>query len=125
MSEHSFDVIVRRAAGIGSRRATLLTLGTAGVAALAHPLSTQANKNKNKKKSDRKEKKQCKNQLAQCTAQAAQCATQVEQCNTSVRTICAGDPICTERMSCCPFLGNCDVNAFLSCVGSVGVRRVP
>jgi hypothetical protein len=57
MIEHTFDVITRRAAGEVFRRATILTLGTAGLTALAHPFTVEAKKNN--RKNNRKKNRTC------------------------------------------------------------------
>lgn len=44
LQEHAFDTVARRAAAV-SRRASLMTLGTVGMAALAAPFSADAKKN--------------------------------------------------------------------------------
>jgi hypothetical protein len=89
MNNATFDAL--------SRRASLVTLGAAGLAALADPVVADA-KNTAKKKA----RKKCQQQVGQCTAFLA------EQCD--------GDPSCLAVTACCPSLGNCDVAAFFACL---------
>jgi hypothetical protein len=118
MNEAMFDALTRRSA---PRRASLLALGAAGLAAIDSPFSAAAKSNKNKKKnkSDRKSKQaeeECQQQLTQCTAQATMCADQPEQCTALFTSICAGNPACLDQTACCASLANCDVNAFFTCL---------
>jgi hypothetical protein len=124
MSVRAFDDFSRRTMGELSRRASFVTLGTAGLAALASPVFADAkNKNKNKKnrkKSDKKATKECKNDLAECSQQAVPCSEQVDQCTPLLTAACGGDPECQGVIACCQFLENCDVTAFLACVNTSG-----
>lgn len=127
MNHHAFDTVTRRAVAV-SRRTSLLTLGTVGLATLATPLSADArnrnksrNKNKNKNKNKcRQDKLTCNRELATCTAQAAQCLPQVEQCNTFLTALCKGDPGCLDSVACCSVLDQCDLNGFLACLVGTG-----
>ncbi len=112
MIEHTFDAITRRAAGEVSRRATILTLGTAGLTALAHPFTVEAKKNggKNKKKGKKKS----------CADQEDRCAPQVAQCTTVLGALCGGRPDCQDSVACCSFLGSCDAQTFLTCLANAG-----
>ena len=118
MSVRTFDNLTRRAAVELSRRASLLTLGTAGLATLAAPIAAGAKNKKNKNKSGKKATKACKNELAECSAQARQCSTQVDECTPLLTAACGGDPECQGVIACCQFLENCDVTAFLACVNT-------
>jgi hypothetical protein len=91
MDPVSFDAL--------SRRASLMTLGTAGLAALASPLTVDAKKKK-KKKGD-------VNKL---------CKRQIGECNTFVTITCAGDPECLDALPCCQELKTCDFAGFLNCL---------
>ena len=117
MNRHAFDTVTRRAAAV-SRRTSLLTLGTVGVATLAAPLSADArNRHKNRGKNKnrcRQDKQQCNRELATCIAQAAQCLPQVEQCTTFLTALCKGDPGCLDSVACCSVLDQCD---FVCCHG--------
>ncbi|MGH2618232.1 MAG: hypothetical protein ACRDJC_23635, partial [Thermomicrobiales bacterium] len=97
-----------------------MTVGTAGLAAVAHAFTAEAKKKGKKDKSDKKAKKQCNKQLAACTAQATQRAAQVEQCTTFFTDSCAGEADCTDQIACCAVLGSCDVNAFFACLVTAG-----
>jgi hypothetical protein len=117
MNEQSFDTFTRRTVGAVSRRASLLTLGTAGLAALTGPFTAGAKrKNKKRNKKCKKDKKACKNDLGDCTAEAAQCAAQGEQCTTFLTGFCAGEPNCLDSVSCCSILESCDFTEFFGCL---------
>jgi hypothetical protein len=127
LSEHAFDTFTRHAATGVSRRASVLALGTLGLAAIAAPISTDAKK-KNKKKRKKKQQQQeqseaarqaneaCRTQLGTCTAEIARCADQVEPCSSFLTASCGGDPGCTYLAPCCSFLGECDMSGFLACL---------
>jgi hypothetical protein len=110
MIEHTFDVITRRAVGETSRRATILALGTAGAAALAHPFTVEAKKNGGKKKGKKK----------RCANQEDRCALQLAQCTTVLGALCGGRPDCQDSVACCSFLGSCDAQTFLTCLANGG-----
>lgn len=93
MDEASFDAL--------TRRASLVTLGTAGLAAaLGGSFTADAKKKrgKNKKKSPDR------------------CASQVAQCTTSITAFCSGEPTCLDSVACCPILENCDFTGFFTCL---------
>jgi len=93
MNDGSFDAL--------TRRASIVTLSTAGLAAaLADPFTARANKKGGKNK------KKCKNP----------CSTQVGQCTTTIATLCAGEPSCQDSLQCCPILGRCDFSGFFACL---------
>jgi hypothetical protein len=101
MNDLSFDALARHAAGRVSRRASLMTVGAAGVATLVRPLSSEAKKKG--KSAGKKAKQKCQKQTGQCT--------------TFLNPICAGDPTCLAKaQECCGFAGSCDVNGFFDCV---------
>ena len=83
-----------------TRRASLATLGVAGLMALASPLRASA-KHKNGKNT--KAKKRCQTQIAQCTTLVAQA--------------CPGDDACVARLQpCCTVVGQCDFSGFITCL---------
>jgi hypothetical protein len=85
-----------------TRRASLMTLGTAGVTALAGPFAGKA---KNKKK--HKHKSGDVNKL---------CKTQVDPCISTLTPGC-DDAFCVVTIRrCCQFFGTCDVTGFITCV---------
>jgi len=90
MDDVTFDAL--------SRRASLLTLGPAGVAALASPIAASAKKKK-KKKGD-------VNKL---------CKKQVQPCLDFLTAACAGEPSCLAVLGCCSILGSCNTTQFLTC----------
>jgi hypothetical protein len=81
MDTHSFDAF--------TRRATLLTMGSVGLAALASPLAADASK-------------LCKPQVAECSAALA--------------PLVEGNPNAAEQLACCSFLGTCNVTGFFDCL---------
>jgi hypothetical protein len=94
MNEVTFDAL--------TRRASLASLGAAGVAALALPLAADA-KNKTKKKA----KKKCKSQIEPCVTIL-----------TEAEGSC--DPDCVAQITaCCQFAGNCDFNGWLTCLTTI------
>jgi hypothetical protein len=99
MNDLPFDTLTRHAARRASRRASLMTLGKAGLAALASPLSTVAKK----KRAGKKAKQKCQRQVGQCT--------------TFLLPLCGEDPDClTFAQQCCALTGNCDPVGFINCV---------
>jgi hypothetical protein len=96
----SFDAITRRAA--------LMTLGSAGLATLAgltQPMAADAkkkNRNKNKNKNKGDVNKRCKKQVGQCTITLA--------------PLCEGNEDCPAILACCSFLGACNVTGFFDCL---------
>ena len=110
MNTVSFDSLTRNAAGGGTPRRSLLTLGAAGVAAaLAAPLTVDAKKKRRKKK---------KPQQSPPPAAADRCAPQVAECTTSVTNIfCKSQPEkCPALTACCSNLGTCEASQFFSCL---------
>jgi hypothetical protein len=88
MDDVSFDAL--------TRRASLLTLGVAGLTGLAGSITADA-----KKKNKKNDKKKCKKQVGQCTA--------------FLMAVCAGDPNCQDSIDCCSSVGSCNMTAFLGC----------
>jgi hypothetical protein len=92
MNEGSFDAL--------TRRASLVALGTAGLAALGGSITADA-KNKHGKKKKKSPDR---------------CASQVAQCTSTITAYCAGEPACQDSISCCPILENCDFTGFFTCL---------
>jgi len=99
MNDVSLTTVTRHAAGAVSRRASLVTLSAAGLAAgFAGSRTAGA-----KKSSSKKAKKKCKKQVGQCT--------------TYVTAACAGqEPSCLDLLACCTPLGSCNVTGFFTCL---------
>lgn len=93
LDTHAFDAL--------TRRASLVTLGAAGLAALADPLTTAASKKKRKKGDVNK---RCQQQVAAWTA--------------FVPSICADGPNCEPLIACGVPLAVCDFTGFLVCLSS-------
>ncbi len=115
MNDRTFDFVTLRAVRGFSRRATLTTLGTAGLAALAHPFMTEAKKKGGKNKRDRKDKN-----TKTCPEPVDRCTPQTEQCTAVLSAFCGGDPNCLDSVACCSFLGSCDATTFLTCLANAG-----
>jgi hypothetical protein len=87
-----FDVLTRCASLM-----TLSTASLAGLTTVAGPPTVDA-----KKKKKCNVNKRCKQQVRQCT---------------NLRTaICGANPVCQDSIACCPILGSCDADAFISCL---------
>jgi hypothetical protein len=88
-----------------TRRASLSTLGVAGLAALSTPFTAAA---KQKHRNGEKEK----------TNKAKErCQTQVAQCTDFVVASCPGDAACVAKLQpCCAFSGQCDFTGFITCL---------
>jgi hypothetical protein len=103
----TFDLVARAAATGVSRRASLLTLGAAGLTALAVP--SLAGAKKNKKNTTKKKAKQ-------------KCQKQEGQCVVSVLTLCEGNPdpdACAAQVeACCQFTASCDIVGFFNCLST-------
>ncbi len=87
-----------------TRRASLLTLGSAGLAALAQPMVSSAKKKK------KKQKKGDVNQF---------CKKQVDQCRTFLSASCEGEgqAACLLAVeTCCPEFGTCNFAGFFDCI---------
>lgn len=92
MIRPSFDAL--------TRRASLTTLGVAGLAALTRPTASSA------KKKDDKFKK---------------CKKQVDDCTTFLLASCDGTPAeCTVVAACCDELKHCHFDSFMFCVAAEG-----
>jgi hypothetical protein len=106
MDARSFDAI--------TRRASLLTLGAAGLAALGLSSSTDARKrNGNGKRNNNgkngKNRKQNKGKIN------ARCKKQVGECEAFLTPQCEVEN-CAEIIACCAFLGQCNVDGFFTCL---------
>ena len=93
-----------------TRRASLTTLGVAGVAAFASPFTATA-----KRKHKNANTKQAKTNTA-----IERCQTQVVQCTDFISAACAGDAACVAKhQPCCTFPGQCDFTGFITCLQQV------
>jgi hypothetical protein len=101
MNDLTFDTLIRHVARRASRRTSLMTLGTAGLATLASPLGTVAKK----KRAGKKAKQKCQRQVGQCTT-------------FLLSQLCGeNNPECLALVDrCCALAGNCDPVGFLNCV---------
>jgi hypothetical protein len=88
-----------------TRRASLLTLGTTGLAALARPIASNARKKKRRNKGD--VFKLCKQQIDQCLDFFLPVCNDDRQCQAIVET-------------CCPLLGKCDLDGVILCLSDDG-----
>jgi hypothetical protein len=104
VSQQAFDALTRRAAGSITRRSSLVTLGAAGLAALAGTSLTVEAKDKTKKKL-----KNLKKELAQSNQK---CSQQVTDCETFVAAL-GGN---AAQVECCSLLTTCDFSAFNQCL---------
>jgi hypothetical protein len=96
-----------------TRRASLLTLGTAGlatVATLAPSLAADAKSKKNRKKKEK-------------TISLQRCKRQVGPCTTMLTANCNGEPTCLKAVPCCEFLGRCDGIGFVTCTIESAVEQ--
>jgi hypothetical protein len=85
-----------------TRRASLMSLGTAGLIALTNPFVAGAKKKQGKNKGKNGDvNKLCKGQVGECT--------------TALTALCAGDPDCQDLIACCSNLGRCNFTSFLDC----------
>ncbi len=81
-----------------TRRASLATLGAAGLGATAHPLAAGA---KGKKKGDVNKR----------------CKQQVDPCKAAITQQCGNDPQCLAAgPACCESLKNCAFSDFAVCI---------
>jgi hypothetical protein len=89
--------MMAQALGALSRRASLLTPGTAGAA------DARKHKNRNRNKNKNEARKRCRRQVGQC--------------NASTVELCRGDAACLARaQACCLILGTCDATGFFTCL---------
>jgi hypothetical protein len=113
MNDQTVDSFARRAAGVFSRRASLIGLGGAAlVAALLEPAPGRAGK------VGKRVKRTCKRQIGQC--------------RSSVETFCARPNLvvpadeCEAALSpCCPSFKNCRAGAAYDCIGDALLALVP
>jgi len=90
-----------------TRRASLTTLGVAGLAAFASPFNATAK---------RKHKNANTNQ-AQTNTAIERCQTQVAQCTDFISAACPGDAACVAKFQpCCTFSEQCDFTGFITCL---------
>jgi hypothetical protein len=88
-----------------TRRASLMALGTAGLATLAHPITSDAKKKGKKKRNKGDVFKLCKKQVGQCID------VLTPECN--------GDPECLATVDrCCQLLSQCDLDGNLDCLAA-------
>jgi len=107
MNDVAFGAMAHGAVGGFSRRASLVTLGTAGLAALTHPFTTEAKKRKKKRKTSTGKQAEKK------------CKTQTGQCISAITPLCKGDAACLARIqNCCLIAGNCDPVGWLQCLNT-------
>ena len=109
MNNLAFDALARNAAAAVSRRASLLTLGGAGlVAAMAHPQLAGAGK------AGKKAKKKCKKQVGQCrdnfTQHCAVCCSDTEE---------EFDLCFATFAACCEPLAQCNAAATFACLEGI------
>jgi len=101
MNDMTFDTL--------TRRTSLLSLGTAGIVALALPVAADA-KNKRKKKGKKKAKQKCQSQVAPC-------ATLVGDLNCGFIADPAEQAACLARVAgCCERVATCDFTGFIACL---------
>ena len=87
-----------------TRRASLLTLGAAGLKAAAFPTAASAKKKHGKKKNE-DANALCKRQIASCT--------------TFFNAASAGNPAFLARVAqCCPLLGTCQLAETFACLSA-------
>jgi hypothetical protein len=115
MDSGLFDNLSRHAASGISRRATLATLGAAGLATLAGPFAVDAKKKGGKNKKKHKNTTIVPAPLECPPALVDRCPAQVETCEILVGRFCAGDPNCQTRVACCSLLETCDATGFFTC----------
>ena len=105
MLHKTLDTVARATAARISRRGSLLTLGGAGLAALARPVTAAAKKKKSNKKSARTKARRLANR---------KCRQQVEECQTAS----AQNGLNAAQIACCDFLGECDSASYMLCLGA-------
>jgi hypothetical protein len=92
MDDRTFDAL--------TRRASLLSLSVAVLAAFSTPPASARRK---KNDSNKNAKQRCRTQIGQCTAVIAQ--------------QCLGTPEeCLKALECCDFAGQCDFTGFINCL---------
>jgi hypothetical protein len=105
MKEQTFDSLAQHTAHGISRRASILTLGAAGVAAaLSAPSIADAKKKKCKKNT--------------CPSLEEICAPLVEECTDTVAAICPPNTDCSRLSNCCEDFETCNVGAFVRCLAT-------
>jgi len=96
MDRGSFDAL--------TRRASILTLGGAGLAGLATLITTESTDAKKKRGKKVDVNKRCKRQVAEWAAFAP--------------SLCSEGPDCEALIACGAQLATCDFTGFLNCVNS-------
>jgi hypothetical protein len=114
MDDWSFATLTQKAAKDVSRRASLLTLGAAGLSAIvASPFTSEAKKGR---------KKHRRNQSVPSSPpvppEADRCAPQVAPCQTFVTATCGISSTCPNQIQCCDLLGTCDASGFFACLAA-------
>jgi hypothetical protein len=111
MNDSAFDEIARSTTEHVSRRASLMTLGGAGLAALlAAPFATGAKKKNNNNNKKRKKKTRRKIDAAV----AAACGAQIGQCQTFLTAMRSN----AQQVACCQLLTDCNFTAFGACINA-------
>jgi hypothetical protein len=99
MNTRAFDALTRHAADAVSRRAALVTLGGAALAAAVASPGVSAAKKRVGKTCKKKEKKRCNNDAAAC--------------RTTLVLGCVGDDECIALLT--PCCDTCSANGFFAC----------
>ena len=111
MSEQIIDIVTRRAADAGSRRASLLALGGMALAAMtAAPSAAKGGKKGKKRKGGNEDNGNAIGPLAQ-----ARCAGQVDQCRAIITDLCQ-DAQCLSRITRCNPFATCDAEWRPACI---------
>jgi hypothetical protein len=106
MDARAFDAI--------TRRASLLTLGAAGLATLGLTGEAGARKrNGNGKRNNGKNRKNRKQNKGDANKR---CKQQVPECEAILAPLCEGQENCDEIVACCSSLGQCNVTGFFDCL---------
>jgi hypothetical protein len=103
MNTEAIESLTRRAADAVSRRASLVTLGGAALAAAVATKPGVSEAKKGGQSCGKKQKKKCKNVEATC--------------NTNGIALCAGDPTCLSQIQLC--CQQCFSDGFLQCLASL------
>jgi hypothetical protein len=107
MDTRRFDAI--------TRRASVMTLGTVGLATLATLVPSQAIDAKKQNNGKKKKEK---------AISLKRCKKQVGPCTTLVTANCNQDADCLKDVvPCCEFLGRCDGVGFVTC--AIGAQAPP
>jgi hypothetical protein len=90
----------------------LMTLGLAGLTAVAGSVSADARKGGKKKH----KQNNAPVPLTCPPAPEDRCPAQVNSCKTSLGAQCAGSDSCSKAIECCSLLETCNANAFWTCL---------